>query len=268
MARRRRSGASTNPFDQVVKAVRAAGYHNHRLEEHSDLVSEGVFRDLVKRCPKIAVDHRSGLIERWYNVPAPGARGRRVDLFVGEPDSNGKYDPRGARICLENKSVITAHRNKTNRLDDLEEVLRGIHRVRPESIIVATVLVGTAVGVLNVPDHVKKRYRNRPGLFERRALPRLSKGDQSLWGEFGFAVSRNRENDPQKTIDAFRALPTRAPGHTHVLGYDFVLLVPVFIDNVNPPRVERENVFGINVDREYRQMLETICRAYEARWHL
>lgn len=155
-----------------------------------------------------------------------------------------------------------------NRLDDLDEVVRGIHRVKPESIMVATVLVGTALTVLNIPDHVKKRYKNRPDLFESKVLPRLSKGDRSLWREFKFAVSQNRENDPQKTVDAFRTLPTRAPGHTHVLGYDFILLVPVFIDNVNPPRVDRKNAFGINVDREYQRMLDTICRAYEARWHL
>jgi len=47
-----------------------------------------------------------------------------------------------------------------------------------------------------------------------------------------------------------------------------VILVPVFIDNVNPPRVERTNEFGINIDADYQRMLETICRAYEARWHL
>ncbi|MBI3024510.1 MAG: hypothetical protein HYY66_02310 [Candidatus Tectomicrobia bacterium] len=169
---------------------------------------------------------------------------------------------------MENKSVITAHRNKTSRLDDLDEVMRSIHRVKPESIIVATVLIGTALTVLNVPDHVKKQYKDRSGLFESAVLPRLSKGDQSLWREFGFAVSQNRENDPQKTFDAFRTLPTRAPGHTHVLGYDFILLVPVFIDNVNPPRIDRDNAFGIDVDKEYQRMLETICRAYEARWHL
>lgn len=149
-------GTVTNPFDEVIKAIRTAGYHNHRLEQHSDLVSAGIFRDLMKRCPQIATDYRSGLIARWYNVPAPGARGRRVDLFVGEPSPSGKYNARGARICVENKSVITAHRNKTNRLDDFNEVVRGIHRVKPESIIVATVLVGTALTVLNIPDHVKK----------------------------------------------------------------------------------------------------------------
>jgi len=44
--------------------------------------------------------------------------------------------------------------------------------------------------------------------------------------------------------------------------------VPVFIDNVYPPRVARDNALGIDVDAEYRAMLDRICKAYTARWHL
>jgi hypothetical protein len=258
--------SAATPFDEVIEAIRVAGYHNHRLEEHSDLISAGIFRDLLSRCPQVAADHRAGIIGQWEKVPAPGSRGRKIDLFIGEPGPNNRCSVQGARICVENKSVITAHRNKTSRFDDLNEVVGDIHRVKPEAIIVATVLIGTALRVLNVPDHVKKRYRAQPALFESDVLPRLSSGDQSLWNEFADAVSENRPSDPQATCATFRRLPTRPPGHTHVVGYDYVLLVPVFIDNVNPPRIDRE--FGVDVAGEYRRMLETICRAYEARWHM
>jgi hypothetical protein len=256
------------PFDDVIEAIRVAGYHNHRLEEHSDLVSQGLFRDLVERCPKIAEDFNAGVVNKWVNVPAPGVtRGRRIDLFVGEPDARGGPDVGRVRICVENKSVITAHRNKTNRLDDLEEVLGAIHRNNAEAIVVSTVLVGTATRVLNVPDHVKKRYKRSPSLFESEVLPRLSTGDAALWDDFDYAVSVNRDDDPRSTAAAFRKLPTRPPGRTHIIGYDFVLVVPVFIDNVNSPSVCRNNDFGIDVDADYERMLATICRAYEARWH-
>jgi hypothetical protein len=257
-----------NPFDDVIAEIRAAGFHNHRLERHSDLVSAGIFRDLVKACPQIAADYEAGAISCWYNVPAPGARGRKIDLAIGEPGPEGEWDPRGTRVCVENKSVTTAHRNKTNRLDDLDEVVGAIHRIKPESIVVATIMIGTALRVLNIPDHVKKNYKGRTTEFEEDIIPRLSTGDAGLWQEFSYAVSENRPNDPRGTVDAFRSLPTRLPGHTHVVGYDYVMLVPVFIDNVNPPSIERANVFGIDVDAEYRRMLETICRGYEARWHL
>lgn len=256
------------PFDDVIEAIRIAGYHNHRLEEHSDLVSQGIFRDLVERCPKIGEDFRSGSIGRWLNVPAPGVtRGRRIDLFAGSPGEHGQPDVANVRICVENKSVITAHRNKTNRLDDLEEVLGAIHRSKPEAIVVATVLVGTATRVLNVPDHVKKRYRGDASRFEAEVLPRLSSGDASLWLDFDYAVSQNRDDDPASTVAAFKTLPTRSPGHTHRIGYDYVLVVPVFIDNVNAPHICRDNAFGIDIDADYERMLSTICRAYEARWH-
>ena len=81
-------------------------------------------------------------------------------------------------------------------------------------------------------------------------------------------MSRNRPRDPQRTVEKFRKLPTRPPGRTDLVAYDYVLLVPVFIDNVHPPRVARDNALGIDVDGEYRMMLDRICKAYTARWHL
>ena len=99
-------------------------------------------------------------------------------------------------------------------------------------------------------------------------LPRLSSGDTTLWDEFPKAQSRNRPSDPERTIQKFRELPTRPPGRTDLVAYDYVLLVPVMIDNVQPPRVARDNALGIDVDAEYRAMLDRICRAYTARWHI
>ena len=104
--------------------------------------------------------------------------------------------------------------------------------------------------------------------FESQVLPRLSSGDESLWKEFPFAVSQNRPSDPAKTVEKFRELPTRPPARTDLVAYDYVLLVPVYIDNVNPPRIARDNNLGIDVDAEYEAMLEQICRAYRARWHV
>lgn len=255
------------PFDAVIAGVIARRYHNHRLEDHSDAISEGLFRDLLERCDAFREDLEAGTIKHWLNVGAPGARERRIDLFVGEPRANGKPDLSKIRLALENKSVITAHRNKDSRFDDLNEALQVIHGVKPDTIIVATVLVGLATRVLNIPDGVKKMYRTKIGTFKRSVLPRLSRGDQRLWKEFFFAVSENRPDDPQKTVAKFRSLPLREPAQTHRIGYDYVLLVPVVIDNVNPPTLAPPNALGIDLDREYADMLSTICTAYTARWH-
>lgn len=190
-------------------------------------------------------------------------------MLVGEPlPENNKHDLERLRICVENKSVITAHRNRDARFDDLNESLQVLHRVKPEAVLVATVMIGVSERVLNIPDRIKSIYRDRMEEFERDILPRLSSGDQKLWEDFSWAISYNRPNDPQKTVRKFKQLRRRAPGHTHVPGYDFLLLVPIYIDNVNPPYIARINNLEIDIDKEYQAMLEQICKAYRARWHL
>ncbi len=267
-------------FDDLVATIKQEGYHNHRNQKHSDIVSRGILRDLLNTCEPLKADLESGDVHYWLNVKTRGGRGRRIDLLIAEPllsnSSRGqrshgqpqpKPDIRKARVCIEHKSVITAHRNKGNRYDDLEDLLGTIHSVQAEAVLVGTVIVGIAGRVLNVPDEVKKRYKTKMAEFENKVRPRLSKGDQTLWGEFDWAVSENEAADAQKTIERFRELPTRQPGHTHVEGFDALLLVPMYIDNVNPPYIPRPNELGIDFDHDYQAMLETICKAYRMRWH-
>lgn len=259
----------STPFDVVIAEVKGRGFHNHRLEEHSDVVGEGIFNDLLRRCESLDEDYRAGKVGKWLNVQAPGARQRKIDLLVAEPLPGGdKPNLKELRICVENKSVVTAHRNRDARFDDLNEALQVLHQVRPDAVIVATIMIGLADRVLNVPDRIKPMYRDRTQEFEHNVVPRLSSGDQSLWTEFAVAVSRNRRQDPLRTVEKFRQLLRRQPGHTHVVGYDYVLLVPVRIDNVNPPSLARDNPLGIDIDRDYQRMLDQICTAYHTRWHL
>jgi hypothetical protein len=258
-----------NAFDEVVAEIIRRGFHNHRRQEHSDVVSRAVWRDLLAGCTALREDFEDGTIQFWLNVPAPGARGRKMDLLVGEPSPGTKKpDISRVRICIENKTVLTAHRNRDARFDDLNQVLQSIHSARAEAVMAAIVLVGTAPKTLNVPDRVKPIARARGLSFDSHVLPRLSTGDQSLWDEFADAVSNNKANDPKQTVEKFRALPRRQPAHTHVPGYDYVLLVPMFVDNVNRPRVDRDNTLGIDVDKDYASLLDVVCRAYTARWHL
>lgn len=258
----------TTPFDAAIAAIETARYHNHRLEEHSDIVSDGIVADLKRFCAPFNRDLEMGAIRIWKNVSAPGDRLRKVDLFVGEPTADGLPDIQRVRLAIENKSVITAHRNRTNRFDDLRKVLSAVHGARPEAIVVATVMVGVSRRVLNIPDQVHRFFRDREDEFDRRVLPRLSSGDLSLWDEFDWAISKNSAVDARRTIEMFQTLEPRGSGHTHVEGYDFVLLVPVEIDNVSRPSVKRDNELGIDVDAEYERLLERICSAYTARWHM
>jgi len=147
-------------------------------------------------------------------------------------------------------------------------VLGAVHGARPEALLVATVLVGLADRVLNIPDQVHKFFRGREDEFEATVLPRLSSGDATQLQDFDWGISYNSPTDAARTVGLFRKLPTRLPGHTHVEGFDYVLLVPVVVDNVNPPTLPRPNSLGIDVDGEYHRMLVQLCAAYTARWHM
>ncbi len=250
-------------YDEVVTAIAKYGFHNHRKQEHSDVLADAVLRDLQQRCPSLDSDLVNGIVVSSINIGAPGGRSRKLDLAVHQAGERGNL--RALRIGMENKSVITAHRNTSSRFDDLSETLEAIYQVQPNAVLVATILVGTATRVLNVPDRILPYHEDT---FSERILPRLSTGDEALWTEFPKAVSRNRTTDALKTVNQFRALPTRRPAETHRQAYDYVAIVPVFVDNVNPPRVDRKNDLGIDVDADYERMLDIMCKAYHARWHL
>ena len=171
-----------------------------------------------------------------------------------------------SRLCMENKSVITAHgKNRKNRQSDLSDFANLLKAKKPEAIVLGHILVGTGIQYVNIPDTVKRKCQILGIDFERDVLPRLSSGDSKLWAEFG--TKQNSEDAAFKTIEMMRTLPVKEKSFTHELGFDYLLIEPVFIDNINPPRVERENIFDINIDSQYLDMLRSTCRAYTSRWH-
>lgn len=165
----------STPFDNAIAAIAAARYHNHRLEAHSDIVSDGIVADLRNTCESFRSDLESGVVRIWKNVASPGDRERKVDLFVG---------------------------------------------------------------------------------------------DETLFTEFPWAISKNRPSDPAKTLQLFRTLPVRGSAQTHLVAYDSVLLVPVQIDNVHAPSLPRPNTLDVDVDHDYQDFLSRTCNAYTARWHM
>jgi hypothetical protein len=258
----------STPFDAVIDAIKSAGYHNHRREGHSDIVSDGIFDDLMRTCDVFRADVDAEKVKVWKNVPSPGDRGRKIDLFVGEPDGAGEPVMAKCRLAIENKSVITAHRNGAARFDDLTKVVGAIQGERPEAVVIATVLIGLALRYLNVPDGVRPLSEDRGLDFDRDVLPRLSSGDETLFDDFKRAISTNGSSQPAKTVELFRTLDLRGTAQTHLVAYDSVLLVPVMIDNVHPATLPRPNPLGIDVDAEYADFLDRTCKAYTARWHM
>lgn len=256
------------PFDAAIAAIAAAGFHNHRRETHSDVISDVMIKDLQRTCAPLRSDLDADIVGVWPNVRSPGDRRRKIDLFVGEPLEDGRPDLTRVRIAIEHKSVITAHRNATNRFDDLTKIVEAVQGARPQAIVVGTVLIGTALQVLNVPDRLHPYFRDREEEFETKVRPRLSSGDESLLTEFAHSISPNAPNDAPRSVAHFRELPTRGVAETHKVGYDSLLLVPVHVDNVHAPSVQRDNALGVDVDAEYQSFLDRTCAAYTARWHM
>lgn len=65
----------TTPFDDAILAIAEARYHNHRLETHSDVVCDGLVRDLTLQCDAFRSDLSAGTIRVWKNVSSPGRLG-------------------------------------------------------------------------------------------------------------------------------------------------------------------------------------------------
>lgn len=253
-------------LDELIRGIEQTGYHNHRNEGHSDSLSNGILSDLKQHCPPIRHALNEGTLEVWYNYGSAAGRRRRADLLLGKPDATGEILPDGACIAFEHKSVVTAHRNKDARYDDLSGFCQTLHHANQRTIIVGTVLVGTAGQVLNVPDCVKRACRTLGRDFERDVLPRLSTGDHDLWSGFSACISNNRSTEPQKTVEKFQSLPRRGSSDTHIAGLDYLLIVPVNIDNVNPPRIADKSALGIDAYDHYDAMIRHICITYAMRW--
>lgn len=145
-------------FDEIFAAIRREGYHNHRRETHSDLMSQCIVADLTAHCQEFARDCESGTIKVWHKVRGPDER--TTDLLAGIPDLGGAPNLSEVRLLVEHKSVVTAHRNRNARYQDIDRERLSAHRANARTIVVATVIVGTCARVLNVPDCVAK-FHNR-----------------------------------------------------------------------------------------------------------
>src|SRR5438132_3325628 len=59
------AGRMSTPFDKVIEHIATVGYHNHRLEGHSDIVSNGIVVDLLRNCEPFRKDFELGVIGTW-----------------------------------------------------------------------------------------------------------------------------------------------------------------------------------------------------------
>ena len=172
-------------FDDVIDEIKKRGFHNHRLEDHSIVMSRGI----CATCAPCA--NRSHMISQRTASAAGSTPHRPLDGRASWTSSS--LSPPGisqtshayayvSRISPLLLHTVTAPTATTTSSD----LVGALHRKKPDAVLVATVLVGLAENVLNVPDRVKPFLL--PNEFKTRVLPRLSSGDAALWGEFPQAM--------------------------------------------------------------------------------
>ena len=289
------------PFDEHANRANEDGYHNQRVNTHSDLVSLGIIRDLYQNCEALRADLDAGEVGFWINRPNPWGRKRNTDFLIARPLAGsiqakkrprilgqlgvagiGAHpDPKAVRVIGEHKSIVTAHRNRSARHDDLDHLYQDGNAKSPNTILFATVMIGTAPWYLNVADGVKNFFarwdrdsqgRRRKkvideGRFAKEVIPRLRKNDEKLMDDYIAAVSENTERDIEASFELFcKGLPVRSNVSATSPGFDGLLVVPVHYDNINASRVDRNNEiakrFTLDIDRDYQTLLTRICARY------
>ncbi len=131
-----------------------------------------LLRDLYTNSSTFKTHTENGAMGYFLNLPVAKPRGGvaiEVDLVIGQLVRTVSCQPRigrtenrirrmansdvammnEVRILVENKSVLTAHRNRGNRSMELVAVEDVIADKYPEAILVANVLIGTALEFLN-----------------------------------------------------------------------------------------------------------------------
>lgn len=274
--------------------------------------------DLILSSDALRADVEANEVGIWIGVGDGKGRGRKADLLVAKPrlrsgappppkkrtkqktltpvegdlpfnvlgaasDPRMEPDEENVRLFMEHKSTLTAHRNKTNRQDDLNNLSQQM-RADPGVITAATVMVGTSRFFLNVADLVKPRFyspirdpRTSELQFAKdgsvrsqfdsaafaKVVERIRNSDATLPDDFWFALSGNGAADWHGSVEHYRTeLKVRAGNRRDEHGYDAVLIVPVNYSNLAPCSVNRENDLGIDPDAEYADFVHHLASLY------
>lgn len=85
-------------YADLIRRIEERGFHNHRLEDHSEAISRGILWDLCATCELFAVDFAEGRIKEWLDFPSPAGRSRKLDLVVAEPDQDKDAGPDASAV--------------------------------------------------------------------------------------------------------------------------------------------------------------------------
>lgn len=283
------------------------GFHHPRTaKEHSTELSRHMVNDLYQSCPSVRSDADEGTIAFDLDVKIKvGDRSHVTDLVIGEPVTHGlpshglaqsELHPSKYRIAIEHKSVITAHRNRLNRLRDLNEFAEYMYAYRADVVVGGTLLIGTSTKFVSVEsiDRIIRAWKaleKMPILTESRLAKcraawlrdmgqltnlenwkkRMCKKDPLLLTVFGDtkAWTTNEVDDAENTFRKFQSgLRVRDSNSNppEKPGFDGFALMYVAIDNFNPCQIDGSREAGRNDLLTYSQFLRRIETAYSSRF--
>jgi hypothetical protein len=289
-----------------VVHINQSGAYNPRPQEVSNTLSRELVRDLFNSCKAFREDVLSGVVSYRTNCTLTvGKMHQSVDLVVGiggTPPNKRKEErkenllldgvrsergvvdwgePKEVRMIVENKSLMTAHRNVYNRSRPLRELADYMFQCNPAAIHFGTWMIGTALKYVN-PDRVKwaedtlrvlcqKQIHQEFPFREIRKL--LGTGDKRLSnfllldGVGDLLFSYNKPEEAAKTLDKIIAnIEFRDDESTR--GFDAFAIQLIYADNVGPVRLDEPEFFKQSkYDRvRYQRSLSDISRIYERRF--
>lgn len=182
------------------------------------------------------------------------------------------------RLIMENKSLVTAHRNVYNRTRILADLAEAVRDSPPkDTLLVGTFIVGTADKFLNYETFVRARdvlsHLCSESKFNLEELEELIGTGHEKIREFvddpvlpEKMISRNKPDEPQKTLDIIvQDVPIKQLSGS---GYDGFAIQFCHLNNIDPPRLEDPLFFkDKNYDAvRYENVLNTIAAQYDAKY--
>ena len=253
------------------------GYYHPRTAEQSGAFSGIIVRELVNMNGTLATHLRDGTVAYDFDVNvSDGVSEHTTDLVIGSPSSKplgirigvpirARINTSDYRVLIDHKSVVTAHRNRLNRLRDFKELASHANAYNRKAIVGGTLLLGTSRRYLSVETVGRvlsaRGQRDRTDYWRKRML----KNDKELVAEFEStdAMTENSEVDPGNTFNVFmKELPMRRSDQEK--GFDAFAVIPVLIDNIGPCRLD-EASFPHN-EKSYTKFMDDIVRCYDARF--
>ncbi len=284
-------------FDDLVDHIIKHKIYNPRPQVISRVLSRGIIKDLIKYSKHFREHIKEGIaVFRTDLRLTKDGKSHTIDLALGlrkKSESRTKRKPLSIEIdgeslivyneepleftlFLENKSIITAHRNKRNRTRDLESLASFLPKFGEDPIKAATMIIGTAERYLNV-DRLKWAEDALDLLCKERNSDISIEGIRESMGQSDQTLiellkdekiaelfcSKNKTEDPQKTMETVISEVPLKPDSQE--GFDAIAIQFLSLDNIHTPTLVTPDYFSDEKYRRYHynEVIDLLAKEYD-----